>query len=243
MALVNLKPSQKGVTVLIVIAAAIFFCCVLACLGAARTLNKAASELAAADKQVQEGNKIAQTERDSRNHYEDTRAQIRCLESSVSDQAYVPTLLKQLEYLGHSVDLKVIGVRPKAPDPAPVVKKTTDPSAGANSTAAAGTGTETAKEAPKPYDELQIELDMEGNYMDALDFLYRLTSFPKIMAVKDIQMAPTGPTTVLTSPQLSIKMNVTAFIFKVGDKPAGTTGSAPATSSTKSEGRTGNEAG
>lgn len=265
MALVSLRPSQKGVTILIAVAAVIFLGCAFACFGAMQWIKGLNTERDAAEKQVADGRKIAQTQRDSENKYLDTRAQIRCLEASVSTQAYVPTLLKQIERLGKSVDLKVLGVRPKAPDPnAGLAKKVASdgasqggqagaaPGGAPGAAGAAGAPAAQKPEPPKPYDELEVDLELEGEYMNAIDFLYRLTSFPKIMAVKSIQMNPGGDTSLLSSPVLNIRMTVTAFVFKEGaptTQPAAQPGSPTASpvpaanGSAKVEGRAGNEAG
>ncbi len=247
MAPVSLKPSQKGVTALIVVAAAVFVCCLLACFWAMQKTSQVSAEKARAEKEIRDNQAIAQTQHDSENKYLDTRAQIRCLESSVSTQAYVPTLLKQIEHLGKSVNLKVNGVRPKAPDPnAGLAKKmaaqTASSGAGGQSPAGGSAAAPAAKpEPPKPYDELEVDLELEGNYMNALDFLYKLTSFPKIMAVNSVQMDPdNSPGQAITdSPKLKIKINLTAFVFK---EPA--PAKKPAAGDTASlTGRTGNEAG
>jgi hypothetical protein len=144
----------------------------------------------------------------------------------VSTQAYVPTLLKQVERLGRSVHLRVIGVRPKAPDPnAGLAKKMATEAAsqggqgGANAPAAAQ-----KPEPPKPYDELEVDFEMEGNYMDALDFLYKLTSFPKILAVNNVQMSPDSGCALAESPRLTIRINATAFVFREASPSAGQVG-------------------
>jgi len=218
MAPVSLKPTQKGVTVLIVVAAVIFVCCLLGCLGAMQKIRAVDSERAAVEKQVRDNQTVAQTQRDSENKYNDTRAQIRCLESSVSTQAYVPSLLKQIEQLGKTVHLRVVGVRPKASDPnAGLAKKTAADAASQGNQGGGSTPAPAAAakpEPPKPYDELTVDLELEGNYMDALDFLYRLTSFPKIIAVNNVQMTPDSGTSLAESPKLSIRINATAFVFK-----------------------------
>lgn len=222
MAPVSLKPSQKGVTALIVVAAAVFVCCLLACFWAVGKTNQVNAEKAKAEKELRDNQTIAQTQRDSENKYLDTRAQIRCLESSVSTQVYVPTLLKQVERLGTSVNLKVNGVRPKAPDPnAGLAKKMAaqssgDGQGGGQSSSGAGAAAAAKPDLPKPYDELEIDLELEGSYMNALSFLYRLTSFPKIMAVNTVQMDPDNSPSakIIGSPKLKIKINLTAFVFK-----------------------------
>lgn len=237
MALVSLKPTQKGVTMMAIAAVAMFVLCLLACLGGIAKVREVDGERAKVAKQVRDSQSIAQTQRDSENRYIDTRAQIRFLESSVSTQAYVPTLLKQIERLGKSVNLRVIGVRPKVdnapkPKPAPVEGETTASADGAAGAAAA------KPEPPKPYDELTIDLQLEGNYMNALDFLYRLTSFPKIVAVNTVQMSPSGLNGISGSPKLAIDINVTAYVFK--QTPAS---ARKAHDTAEVTGRTGNEAG
>ena len=240
MAPVSLKPTQKGVTVMAIVTAVIFVCCLLACFGAIAKVRDIDAQRAKVEKQVKESQSIAQTQRDAENRYIDTRAQIRCLESSVSTQAYVPTLLKQIERLGKSVDLRVIGVRPKVDDSARL-KPQPAPAEGEKTASADGAATAAAKpEPPKPYDELSIDLQLEGNYMNALDFLYRITSFPKILAVNTVQMAPAGLNGLVGSPNLTIDINVTAFVFKETKVAAA---KKPATEAAKAPGRTGNEAG
>jgi len=234
MAQLSLKPTQKGVTVMAVVAAVIFVCCLLACVAALAKVKEVDSERAKVEKQLQDSRSIAETQGDSENRYLDTRAQIRYLESSVSTQAYVPTLLKQMEHLGKSVNLKVIGVRPKAPEARAVAAT---PAAGS-----AVTDTAAAKPPPpKPYDEVMVDVTLEGSYMNALDFLYRLTSFPKIIAVNTVQMDPVAATpgaNVTGGPKLTIIVNVTAFVFKESHAS-----SKKATSASAASGRTGNEAG
>lgn len=251
MALVSLKPTQKGVTVLIVAAAVIFACCLLGCLAAIQKVKAVDGERAKVEQQLRDSQTIAQTQRDAEDRYNDTRAQIRCLESSVSTQAYVPTLLKQIEHLGRSVHLKVVGVRPKAPDPNAGLAKKIQAEA-ASQTNQQGNGSTPAPtaakpEPPKPYDELQVDLELEGTYVDALDFLYRLTSFPKIIAVNNVQMTPDSSDDLSVSPRLTIRINATAFVFKDTSQPTGRERGVPgqpqATGTAGTHGGVSNEAG
>ena len=239
MALLSLKPTQKGVTVLVVLAALVFVLCLLSCLGAVSKIRSVDRERADVEKQVRESTMIAQTQRTSESKYLDTRAQIRCLESSVSTQTYIPTLLKQIENLGHAVHLKVIGVRPKAPNPS-AARLARNSAGEAGSQASADPNAAAARpEPPKPYDELEVDLELEGGYMNALDFLYRMTSFPKILAVNSVQMTPSSGVDMSASPRLSIKINATAFLFKENSPSP----RQPAAGAAQAPGRTGNEAG
>jgi len=105
MAALSLKATPKGVTALIITAVLILFGCVLGYLAAAGKLSSALSEMEAKAKSVDESREIAQKLEASKLAYLDARSQVRYLEASVSTQEYVPTLLKQLEQLGRSVNL------------------------------------------------------------------------------------------------------------------------------------------
>ena len=248
---ISLKPNAKGVTVLVIIAVIVFFGCVLTYMAMGGKLRHAASELQEREKQVDESKLIAQKLEKSKLDYVDARAQVHNLECSVSSQDYVPTLLKQIEAMGKSVNLKVNGVRPQAPDAAAVATKKL--SSGADSAKRDAdsasqdktSGGKTAASA-KPYDELKIALDVQGKYMDALAFIYKLTSFPKIIAVNTVEMSPkANDKNGLGSPNLTIKINVTAFILK-NDKPDSdpeASANAAAPNNSPREGRTRNESG
>ncbi len=142
--------------------------------------------------------------------YADAQVQLGQLEKGVSNRTYVPTLLRQIEDLGKSVNMRVVGVRPKVvvnlPPPPP------PPSEDGK--------TEQKKVAPKPpdpYDKLDIDIEVTGKYCDAARFLYKITSFPKIIAVNTVQMTPASSAAgiqVLGSPKLTIKLGTTAFILK-----------------------------
>lgn len=245
MAALNLKPSSKGVTVLVITAVLILFGCVLSYVAAAGKLKSATDELKSKEKKVAQSKQIATELEESRLAYFDARSQVRYLESSVSSRDYVPTLLKQMEHLGKSVNLKVLGVRPQED-----TQKSNQRSATSGAKAAEGNVEDASKKkdaaAPKvkpaaPYDELKIDLELEGTYMNALNFLYSLTSFPKIIAVNKLEMSPGRDTFAASSPRLRVKMTVTAFILK--DAAPARTAPAATGASARNQGGTRHEAG
>lgn len=144
--------------------------------------------------------------------YADASAKLSVLEQGVSEQAYIPTLLRQLEELGKSVNLRVAGVRPK---PKQVV---------AQQPSGDKAKDEAAKKDVKPYDELDIDIEIDGKYWDVVHFLREVTSFPKIIAVREVQISPVGTIEGKTSPKLAVKISTTAFILKQ-DAPIAKTGS------------------
>lgn len=216
---ISLKASSKGITALTIIAVVILFACVLAYVAAAGKIKAAVAELQQTEKQVAESKLIAQKLEKSKLEYLDARAQVRNLETSVSSREFVPTILKQLEHLGRSVNLKVLSVRPEQ------ISASQEPrSISSGAKAAEGNLEDASKpressnaptaEKPAPYQELKINIEVQGRYMDALDFLHKLTSFPKIIAVNSVDIAPKEESTLQVSPTLSIKLNLTAFVLK-----------------------------
>lgn len=238
MAPVSLRASSRGITILIIVAVAIFFSCVLVYLGAAGKLNSVSAELKSKQDKVQASRKIAQTLEESRLRFLDTRAQIRYLETSVSTHAYVPTLLKQIENLGKSVDLRVVAVRPKAETQTKTVRRLSSGAQASEGKVEAASeskadplGEDGKKAEPKHYDEIGIQISLRGKYMNALDFLYKLTSFPKIISVNSVNLRSIErPDTLLgMSPNLDITIEATAFIFR--DQDSGSLMQVPETES------------
>ncbi len=130
------------------------------------------------------------------------RTELRYLETSVTPGEYVPTLLRQTEQLAKSVHLQVAGIRPTL-EPAPLPP--TDKEA-------------RKKWKPWPYDKIHLDVEVRGGYWDVAKLLYRLTEFPKILAVESVQVQPangTGTTLVPgASPPLAATLKLTGYLFK-----------------------------
>jgi len=211
-----LKPSTRTLTLLAAGAAVLFFSGVLVYTACSRSLKSVEAELAAKQKQLDESKKIAARLEAAQGAYEQAQAELAILETSVATYAYVPTLLQQLERLGQSKKLKVVAVRPAPATPptrAPIKRTSENPEAGADTSQK----TSTAKKAepPKPYEELNIDVELEGTFWNARDFIDSLTSFPKIVAVRRVQITPIASLEQRGSPRLSVRLGVTAFIFPV----------------------------
>jgi len=219
MAAVKLSPGSRGLTVLIVVAVVIFAGCALGYVAAAGKIGAIRDDLTAKQKKVEESTQIAQKLEKSRYTFEDTKSQIRFLETSVTTEEYVPTLLKQLEDLAKSVDLKVMEVRP-AQEVKPAARSISSGAKAADgnlqgASEATNKNAQAKTPAPKPYDEKNIAVEFRGRYNNVLDFLYRLTTFPKILAVKSVSIEPADTQLCYDKPPvLKVKMTVTAFVLK-----------------------------
>lgn len=154
--------------------------------------------------QVASGEKVAHRLQEVETTYAETQGKLRFLETSVTPGEYVPTLLRQMESLAKSVNLKVAAVRPTL-EPAPPAPPASDKEARKNWK-------------PQPYDRLIVDMDVSGNYWSVAKLLYRLTEFPKIMTVETVQLTPREPK-YGQSPALEVKMKVIGFIFPVKDTP------------------------
>ncbi len=124
--------------------------------------------------------------------------ELRFLEKSVSEKAFVPTLLKQLEDAARRHQLTVQSVRLQTPP--------------AQTTAAQST--EGDKTEQKEYDEQPIEISVSGRYTNIMQFLDGLSRFPKIVAVDRVQLRPKPRDYRYDPVQLDFTISVTAFIFR-----------------------------
>ncbi|MEI6914911.1 MAG: hypothetical protein WCL39_07255, partial [Armatimonadota bacterium] len=74
-----------------------------------------------------------------------------------------------------------------------------------------------------PYDGQRINIVVRGNYSNALSFLYRLTTFPKILTVNSVQMGRAASVGNKPLPRgtLEITFNLTAFVLDTPTSVAG----------------------
>ncbi len=173
-------------------------------------LHAVSTSLTEKQKQVEDSTRIAGRLKQAQAECNKAQMEISFLETSVSTFAYVPTLLGQLEELGKQHSLKVTSVRPR---PAPIEAPRPAPKAEDGGTSGKTAAAEKS-EPVKPYDELLIDLELEGTYWNIHDFMFSLTRFPKIVAVNQIEMAPMAAAEKKGSPTLLVKLGLTAFVFK-----------------------------
>lgn len=167
------------------------------------------------DAEVSSSQQIARRYQATLDNYNQTQAHIQYLESSVSDRAYVPTLLAQIQALAAQTHLSVAAIRPTASAPAapPAPAPASGDSSGGVPSAAA------KKTAPPPYDTMDVAVDVAGSYADTSMFLYSLTRFPKIVSVDSVQMHPgTAPKGGLAP--ITTNLKLTAFMFHDADASA-----------------------
>lgn len=200
----SLEPSRKSLIIVSGGAACAFLaCCLVGVVGFGKVSNARAT-LHERESQVEDGRLIAKRLQMSELRYSEAQQELAYLERSTTTREYVPTLLKQLEGLAKSVNLKVTSVRPAAAPPEPPRRE---------SGSEADQATEAEKPAKPLYDEQRIDIHLEGSYSNALSFILRLNTFPKILTVNSVEASPLGGGERINTDRLNIKLNVTAFVM------------------------------
>lgn len=140
-----------------------------------------------------------------------TRSKLAHLERNVPEFAYVPTMLRELETLGKSSGLKVIGVRP--------VEKSDNQKI------------EEAKGVDKPYQEIEITVTSRGSYPAILRFVSALNAFPKIVGTRAVSIEPKRDPLMPKDqkPPLELTTRLRAYVFEDGQVPEAQSSASKAT--------------
>lgn len=126
--------------------------------------------------------------------------ELKDLEAQVVPELFLPTLLRQVDALAKRNGLEVMALKhtlevsPQVPD-------------------AGATDEETKAFRPLPYDRDHIDLEVRGTYWGVARFLYRLTTFPKILAVETVTERPAEQATP-QSGRIIATIRMTGFVFQ-----------------------------
>ncbi|MCS6830517.1 MAG: type 4a pilus biogenesis protein PilO [Armatimonadota bacterium] len=157
----------------------------------------------AAEKQVEEGKTIAQRLEHTQQQYQNVLQKLQHLELSVSERAYIPTLLKQLEASAKARRLRVLSVRPASAQPEPKAQQENDEQKG-----------EEQKKPAEPYEKQVIDVSVRGQFWDVMRFTEDLTRFPKILAVERVQFRPNQRKEPTDPFEVETQFTLSAFIFR-----------------------------
>ncbi len=133
----------------------------------------------------------------AKTRYTEAEEHLAHLEQSVPGVAYIPTLLKELEDRGLESKMTVTGVRPILDTP--------------------GQKEEASKQV---YQEVDIEVTGRGDYEAIQMLLARLKTFPKIIAVKKIDLTPKFQGQSSTYDYIDVNVRLKAFVFPEKDEPS-----------------------
>ncbi|MDI9636607.1 type 4a pilus biogenesis protein PilO [Kamptonema cortianum] len=136
----------------------------------------------------------------SQQELEDFRFKLEHLERNLPTAAYVPTLMKELEAVGLSNEVKVTGVRP-----VPITLTEAD-----------------AEE--RPYKEIEFDISGQGTYRSVMNLVAALQKFPKVVSVRTVALAPRQDIKS-NSRELDATVRLKAYLFKddsdLSSKPSG----------------------
>ncbi len=198
-------------------------------------LAQRTDELAKREAELLDGQKIAKRREMAQAELEKDRQQILFLENSVSDAAYVPTMLKQVEDLAVNTKNKVLAVRPQIMAEAPTkLQQRRDPNAQDKEKQASDSGSADKKDEkkPEPYTRLGINLTTVGSFRSTQLFIEKLNHFPKIVSVDEIQLHPHHGKESEPQDLLDVELKLTAFVMKQ-QTPPGPAGAALANADVK----------
>lgn len=122
--------------------------------------------------------------------YKDLSQQVAILEKVLPTEAYIPTFLNQLQTLAGQTENDVLLIKPEAKRKLRASAANDSEAPASEGGAAATSSAPAAKPTAALYDEMGIQLDLEGTYWSALNFLEKLQAFPKMIAVNEVTMKP-----------------------------------------------------
>jgi Tfp pilus assembly protein PilO len=216
MKLLKLKPNKRSIIGLGGVMALLILSSVALFAKQQQSLAVINAEYEAKKKQLDEGSALASRLDATLKLLQADRDQLKFLEASLPNVAYVPTLLRQVEDLARSTHNEVRGVRPRIEvKPPPLRERRSDPEAQEKKDEADKQKDEAQaeKKVPEPYDKLKIQLTLTGEYQDLMQFIQRLTTFPKIVAVDDLALHPRVDEKD-SKTKIDVELNLTAYILQ-----------------------------
>ncbi len=189
----------------------------------AANLAKLNQELAKKEEQLKQAEAKLTELPELESEFSRLQARLSVLEPALPDSAYIPTFLRQIEGLATNTRNQILMIRPKPVSPAAgaeAPKAAINDETGEIVEKKGGAPGESAPQTSTPYDQIPIELRLQGGYWTVIDFLTELRRFPKMIAVNDVGFDPTGGMGQQPSPQLTVNMALTAVATKKGGRNA-----------------------
>lgn len=212
----NLKPSRQTNLILIVLSVIMLLACGTSYFLLSRQVGEIQVQVDAQEQRLGESQKLASRLTSIEQTYQTALQEIAFLENALPTREFTPTLLQQVEKLAKGEKLRVMGVRPKI-SAVPQGPSRTNPDASADKNAKTEDNKNIEKkEVKSPYDKLDIELSLNGSYFNAMNFVQKLTRFPKILSVSSLAIRANNNAKMKDS-RLDIKLNLEAYVLK--DKP------------------------
>jgi Tfp pilus assembly protein PilO len=195
-----------GVVALLVAAAAVFL---LVVPQFSRLSDLEAQRVSAQQTMSQTQARLAQLEQIKRSASE-TQAQLIKISNQVPDSPELPTLVLELQNAADSAGLDFQSIKPTeptTPKPAPAP----------------------APQAATGYDEISIQMRLQGRWADILDFLRRAQTMTRGVRMVSVELVPAPPpvgsatTTPTPDTPIDLTTNLTMKVYVMSQAPAATT--------------------
>ncbi len=160
------------------------------------SMVEAETKMKALDAEVPEESELAASLEESKQKLLVLQKELTHLEKGVPQPAYIPTLLREIEKTGRDANLKVTGVRPVVAPPLPP-------------------GVEQEK---KAYQELDIDITGKGDFQSVITLVEMLRKFPKIVAVKTVNLTPRVDASKPTYTHIDTTLKLRAFVFPTNEE-------------------------
>jgi len=167
-------------------------------------LNTDKAGVEALRQQTQDESEVQAQLLKSQSDLDEAKTRLTHLEQGIPGTAYVPTMLQELEKVGHDSGISVTGVRPM---PKAVQAPTVNQS---------GDGSQTV--AKPAYDELNIEVKGRGTYASVEKFIKALETFPKIVGSRTVEVVPAADPKDSAKGMLDITVGLRAYLFPDSQK-------------------------
>ncbi|MCH8274131.1 MAG: type 4a pilus biogenesis protein PilO [Armatimonadetes bacterium] len=160
-------------------------------------IGKVRARVASISAQVADTSNLEEELGTSKTRLIQARRQLHHLESNVSTEESIPTLLMNLQATGESCNLQISGVRPLPP---PAKKRSSK-------------GDADGAEPRKAYGELDVQVKCIGTYEQVMEFLKKLEDFPKIVGVRHVSIQPKVNPDGMTLESITATLNIRVYVF------------------------------
>lgn len=159
------------------------------------TLGDEQTKVSQLEKEVRNENDLQAELDETEVKVKKTKEDLVHLESGISDIAYIPTMLIELQKVCEETGVGDLAVRPLPEAPKDPKKK----------------------DGPKLWQQLEIEVSGTGDYPSILKLMAAFTSFPKIVGVREVSLVPKTETTPEPTGLVTATIKISAYAFKSKD--------------------------
>lgn len=212
----TIRPGTRTIVILAIILGLVIAGGGILCAMQLRDLGSHTDELNARKAKIVQESKLSKMLEDALADLEQSKRELEHLEQGVIEPDYIPTFLIQLDGLANRSGLTVEGVTVEEDKKAAAAKAPPKPQEGAPEGSERGVGSDEKSEASSqvPYTEQILSVEVKGAFDRVVEFVRKLTKFPKIVSVGDIKVSPSRERLLDGDPALDVTITLEAYIWR-----------------------------